>query len=61
MGPTGAGKSTAVDILAGLLVPQKGRVWVDGRPLRQEELSTWRRSLAYLPQHFYLLDESVEA
>lgn len=60
VGSTGAGKSTAVDILAGLLVPQQGAVWVDGRPLAPEELSGWRRQLAYLPQNFYLLDASVE-
>lgn len=60
VGSTGAGKSTAVDILAGLLIPQSGGLWVDGRLLTATELVSWRKHLAYLPQHFYLLDASVE-
>lgn len=59
IGPTGAGKSTAVDILAGLLVPEEGGVWVDGREISPSEFPAWRRQLAYLPQHPYLLDASV--
>ena len=60
VGSTGAGKSTAVDILAGLQIPQNGGVVVDGRLLLPGQLASWRYQLAYLPQHFYLLDASVE-
>jgi len=59
VGPTGSGKSTAVDILAGLLVPQEGGLWVDGTLLAPERLPAWRRHLAYLPQNFYLLDATA--
>lgn len=50
LGPNGSGKSTLLRLLAGLLEPQGGRVWLDGKPLGQ--LSTWARGqqVAFLPQ-----------
>ena len=60
IGPTGAGKSTTVDILAGLEIPQSGGLWVDGRLLEKKQLPSLRIHISYLPQNFYLLDASVE-
>lgn len=59
VGATGAGKSTAVEILLGLLQPQKGSVEVDGIPLVQEDVERWQRSLGYVPQSIYLADDSI--
>ena len=60
VGPTGVGKSIAVDILAGLLVPQKGGLWVDNFRVMPWQLAEWRRQVSYLPQNFFLLDDTVE-
>jgi len=59
IGKTGAGKSTLVDIIAGLLFPTKGQVSVDGVKLDQNNASSWMTSLAYVPQNIFLSDESI--
>jgi ATP-binding cassette subfamily C protein len=58
VGPTGAGKSTLVDVLLGLLQPTAGRVLVDGEDLRGRE-RTWQQQIGYVPQTPALLDDSV--
>jgi ABC-type multidrug transport system fused ATPase/permease subunit len=59
MGPTGAGKSTALDVLLGLLPPDSGRVLIDGAPLGREGVDEWRRSIGYVPQVVNLIDDTV--
>jgi ATP-binding cassette, subfamily C, bacterial len=58
-GPSGAGKTTLVDIVAGLLPPQRGRVTLDGNPLEGETLQRWRAGLAYVGQDGAVFDDSV--
>lgn len=63
IGPTGAGKTTLVDLILGLLVPDSGRILVDGRNLHDNlaggNLAGWQRSIGYVPQSVYLLDDTV--
>lgn len=58
VGPTGAGKSTLVDVLLGLLPPTTGRVLIDGEPLDGRERA-WQRQIGYVSQNIYLLDDSL--
>jgi ATP-binding cassette subfamily C protein len=58
IGRTGAGKTTLVDLILGLLLPSAGRILVDGRDLR-DNLASWQRNIGYVPQTVYLLDDSV--
>jgi ATP-binding cassette subfamily C protein len=58
VGATGAGKSTLVDLILGLLEPTVGSVWVDGIDIR-ERLSSWQRQIGYVPQSIYLMDDSI--
>lgn len=58
VGASGAGKSTLVDILIGLLKPQKGAVFIDGAPL-SENLRAWRNSIGYVPQDALLFNASI--
>jgi len=58
VGPTGAGKSTLVDVLLGLLLPTGGRVLIDGDPLSTRERG-WQRLIGYVPQEVYLLDDTL--
>jgi ABC-type multidrug transport system fused ATPase/permease subunit len=60
IGPTGAGKSTLVDILLGLIEPDSGRVLVDGVVLDAESRrSGWQKNVAYVPQQIFLLDDTI--
>ncbi len=59
VGQTGAGKTTLVDIVIGLLQPQKGCIAVDGVELTDDKLPCWRTNLGYVPQHIYLSDDTV--
>ena len=61
VGGTGAGKTTAIDVILGLLVPDQGAVVVDGEILTQATLPSWQQSLGYVPQQIYLIDDSVAA
>ncbi len=60
VGGSGAGKSTAVDILLGLLEPTSGRVIVDGFDIRQN-IRGWQRRIGYVPQSIYLCDDTLRA
>jgi len=59
VGGTGSGKSTAMDLLMGLLVPTEGEVLVDGEPIRGARIRAWQKSIAHVPQNIYLADASV--
>jgi ATP-binding cassette subfamily C protein len=61
IGPSGAGKTTLVDVVMGLLVPDEGELLVDGEPLVGGRLLAWRRAVAYVPQETFLLHDSIEA
>lgn len=58
-GETGCGKSTVIDIITGLLVPQKGYLYYCGLPLSQDSISKYQAKLGYVPQHIFLADDSI--
>ncbi|WP_094602886.1 Vitamin B12 import ATP-binding protein BtuD [Sporomusa silvacetica DSM 10669] len=60
VGVSGSGKSTMVDLLLGLLTPERGGIFVDGRPLAQS-LQVWRQSIGYVPQDSFLWNASIRA
>ena len=61
IGSTGSGKTTIVDLLLGLLSPDKGGLYVDGVKISGENVRQWQRCIGYVPQHISLIDESVSA
>ena len=61
VGATGSGKTTTVDIILGLLEPQKGTLEVDGKLINKLNVRSWQRSIGYVPQHIFLSDDSVSA
>lgn len=59
VGATGAGKTTAVDVILGLLEPQEGELRVDGVAVGASNRRAWQRGLGYVPQQIFLIDDSV--
>jgi ATP-binding cassette subfamily C protein len=58
IGPSGSGKTTMVDVVLGLVEPQKGEIYYNGKDLI-ESLDEWRAQVAYLPQQVFLIDNSL--
>jgi ATP-binding cassette subfamily B protein len=63
VGSTGSGKSTASDILLGLLAPSEGQLLVNGLDLHEKpgRVVAWQRRVAHVPQQIYLSDASFAA
>lgn len=58
IGGSGAGKTTMVDIILGLLTPQLGKVMADDMNVFKN-LSTWHHQIGYIPQAIYLSDDTI--
>jgi len=59
VGTTGAGKTTLVDLILGLLQPTQGKIVVDGQPVTMSNLRAWQQSLGYVPQDIFLSDCTI--
>lgn len=59
VGKTGSGKSTALDLLMGLLQPTEGEILVDNTPLVDSRVRAWQRTIAHVPQAIYLADATL--
>ncbi len=58
VGPSGAGKTTLVDVIMGLLKISGGDIKIDGVSI-YDGLSTWQKLIGYVPQNIYLSDDSI--
>lgn len=59
VGRSGAGKTTLADLVCGLVRPDRGRVRVDGVSLDEIDLRAWRRSIGYVPQDVFLVNDTL--
>ena len=60
VGASGAGKTTAADIILGLLEPQEGQILVDNTDIRTN-MAAWHEKIGYIPQTIYLMDDTIKA
>jgi ATP-binding cassette, subfamily B, bacterial PglK len=61
IGATGSGKTTIVDLISGLLTPDKGAVAIDTIELNRANYSQWQKIVGYVPQDIYLIDDTIAA
>jgi len=59
VGTTGSGKSTAVDVLLGLLQPQQGSLCIDGSPVSGADVFAWQRRVGYVTQSPHIIDDTL--
>ncbi|RKD23176.1 ABC transporter [Ammoniphilus oxalaticus] len=58
IGESGAGKTTIVDAILGLLEPEKGEILVDGKRIQDQKLA-WQQKIGYIPQSIFLSDDTI--
>jgi ABC-type multidrug transport system fused ATPase/permease subunit len=61
VGHTGAGKTSVVDVILGLLEPEGGQLLVDGNEISDDNRRSWQDAVGYVPQHIFLSDDTVTA
>ncbi|MEE3002849.1 MAG: ABC transporter ATP-binding protein [Pseudomonadota bacterium] len=59
VGASGSGKSTTIDLLLGLLKPNRGKILIDNQSLSQNNLRSWQNSLGFVSQSIFLADASI--
>ncbi|MET0050601.1 MAG: ABC transporter ATP-binding protein [Candidatus Thiodiazotropha sp.] len=59
VGSSGSGKTTLVDIILGLLQPQKGQIVLDGEVLTDQLLPSWQKSIGYVSQNIFLAEGTI--
>lgn len=59
IGKSGAGKTTLVDVILGLLTPESGDIKVDGISVGND-LRPWQNLIGYIPQSIFLIDDTIE-
>ncbi|MEM9972069.1 MAG: ATP-binding cassette domain-containing protein, partial [Pseudomonadota bacterium] len=59
VGGTGAGKTTLIDLMLGLILPRDGEMTVDGTAITADTRRSWQKTLGYVPQTIFLSDSTV--
>lgn len=59
IGKSGAGKTTLVDVILGLLTPESGEIRVDGVAV-VNNLRSWQNAIGYIPQSIFLIDDTIK-
>lgn len=59
IGKTGSGKTTLADVISGLLLPNEGKLFVDGREQDIENISSYQKIISYIPQNTFLIEGTI--
>jgi ABC-type multidrug transport system fused ATPase/permease subunit len=59
IGPSGSGKSTLTNLILGVFQPSSGAIYIDGKLLNKDNVSSWQQMIGYVPQEIYLLDDTI--
>ncbi len=59
IGPSGAGKTTIIDLMLGLRKPNSGAIKIDGREVGEMDIRAWRHQIGYVPQEVQLFNRTL--
>ncbi len=59
VGRNGSGKSTILDLFAGLIIPTQGSILIDGKELEVSDRRNWRRQINYVIQRPHIISETI--
>lgn len=59
VGKSGAGKTTIVDLLLRLLIPQAGKIFVDGVDISEISITEWRKNIGYVSQEIFVMNDTI--
>jgi HlyD family secretion protein len=59
VGPSGSGKSTLIDVILGLIEPQKGNLKIDELIVDSNNLRSWQNCIGFVPQSIFLSEGSI--
>lgn len=59
VGESGSGKSTTIDLILGLLQPDKGKLYLDEQEINTSNLREWQQHIGFVPQSIYLSEDSI--
>lgn len=60
IGPSGAGKTTLVDLILRLFEPTRGEIILDGKNIKEISLDEWRKKIGYVSQDIFLINGTIE-
>lgn len=59
IGPSGAGKTTIVDLILRLFNPASGEILLDNKPITEIDLDDWRKNIGYVSQDIFLMNDTI--
>lgn len=59
VGASGSGKSTTIDLLLGLLIPQHGEMYIDDVHITETNMRAWQNTIGFVPQSIYLSEGTI--
>ena len=60
VGPSGSGKSTIMNLIIGFLIPEKGEILIDGKSIKEFNLSEYRHHISVVPQSSILFSGTIK-
>lgn len=60
VGPSGAGKTTIIDLILRLLRPQQGEILIDDMNIDEIDMKSWHENIGYVSQDIFLLNDTIE-
>ena len=61
VGKSGAGKTTIINLILGLIEPSKGEIYIDNIKLRNIKITDWREQIGFVSQNMFFLDDSLRS